>query len=178
MPRLKFGRARLTFLSTLLAILACERIQVSATERESNRPADLIVTSERPVWLAALLGPVAARTVHGGRAPALLAVDAEFGENISRFVKCFDAARCLFVFPSKSSIAKFATDIPDKRRITISPVSDPLEVSVEIARKFWRTSEQVVVARINQPEGTRKSTSSADGHSREPTRLSSSLVPP
>ena len=117
---------------------------------QTAQDADLIAVNEDQPWLLAVACPVVSRVRHGEQLPWLLAVAAPPAKEVVRLVDRLAPQRMLLLSGQANTELQraFAGRTVDLMDIGTRPAS----ASLQVARRFWGKSPEVVGASIEEPE--------------------------
>ena len=110
---------------------------------------DLIAVDQRQPWLLAIACPLVSRLRHDGQFPWLLAISTPPSGEAVRLVDRLAARRMLILAgQQRPELQRAFGDRPvDLLDLGIRP----MPASLQLARRFWRKSEEVVAAAIDEP---------------------------
>ncbi len=122
----------------------------SAKTLQAAQNADLIAVNEDQPWLLAVACPVVNRLRQGGRLPWLLAVAAPPAREVVRLVDRLAPQRMLLL--SGRAKAELQRAFAGRAVDVLDVGTRPMSASLQVARRFWEQSQEVVGASIEEPE--------------------------
>jgi hypothetical protein len=117
---------------------------------EAREAVDLIVVPDSEPWLLAVAAPLAKRLAANGPIPLLLSASARSKPEVSLLVQRAGVRTALVL--SSSDGPQWAQGLGKSSPGLVPPGARPLEASLRIARRYWGTSGEVVLATLADPE--------------------------